>query len=177
MKSLNAYQKRINMNTFSVRVIWHHANTSTKMNSLRKTEKSDECLNIFALNIRSLPKHGGELLYFLKDLDTKFDVTVLTEIGSKNISVVEKLLPDYNFHYVLPAKNKCGGVGIYTCNSLTNVIVKDDIKLAISCDCIKCEIESLFIEFCYRGTTLLLAESTETRTGMYHTLYPILKQC
>ena len=92
------------MNEFSVRVIWHHANTSTKMNSLRKTEKSDECLNIFALNIRSLPKQGGELLYFLKDLNTKFDVIVLPEIGSKNISVVEKLIPDHDFHYVLPAK-------------------------------------------------------------------------
>ena len=65
---------------------------------IKKNRKSDECLNIFALNIRSLPKHGGELLYFLKDLNTKFDVIVLTEIGSKNISVVEKLLPDYNFH-------------------------------------------------------------------------------
>ena len=123
---------------------------------IKKNRKSDECLNIFALNIRSLPKHGGELLYFLKDLNTKFDVIVLTEIGSKNISVVEKLLPDYNFHYVLPEKNKCGGVGIYTCNSLTNVIVKDDIKLAISCDCVKCEIESLFIEFCYRGITYIV---------------------
>ena len=123
---------------------------------ITKNRKSDECLNIFALNIRSIPKHGGELLYFLKDLNTQFNVIVLTEIESKNISVVEILLPDYNFHYVLPEKNKCGGVGIYTCNSLTNVIVKDDIKLAISCDCVKCEIESLFIEFCYRGTTYIV---------------------
>ena len=59
----------------------------------------------FSLNIRSLPKHGGELLYFLKSLKTKFDAIVLTEIGSKNISVVEKLIPNYNFHYILPAKN------------------------------------------------------------------------
>ena len=123
---------------------------------IKKNRKSDECLNIFALNIRSLPKHGGEQLYFLKDLNTKFYVIVLAEIGSKNISVVEKLLPDYNFHYVLPEKNKCGGVGIYTCNSLTKVIVKEDIKLAISCDCVKCEIESLFIEFCYEGTTYIV---------------------
>ena len=123
---------------------------------IKKNRKSDVCLNIFALNIRSLPKHGCELLYFLKDFNTKLDVIVLTEIGSKNISVVEKLLPDYNFHYVLPTKNKCGGVGIYTCYSLTNVIVKDDIKLAISCDCVKCEIESLFIEFCYRGITYIV---------------------
>ena len=39
---------------------------------------------------------------------------------------------------------------------MTNVIVKDYIKLAISCDCVKCEIESLFIEFCYRGTTYIV---------------------
>ena len=43
----------------------------------------DECLNVLSLNIRSLPKHGGELLYFLKSLKTKFDAIVLTEIGSK----------------------------------------------------------------------------------------------
>ena len=71
---------------------------------IKKNRRSDECLDILALNIRSLPKHGGELLYFLKDLNTKFDIIILTEIRSKNISVVEKLLPDYNFHYVLPAK-------------------------------------------------------------------------
>ena len=119
---------------------------------IKKNRTSDECLNIFSLNIRSLPKHGGELLQFLKDLDTRFDVIVLTEIGAKNVSVVDKLIPDYNFHYTLPAKSKCGGVGIYTCKALTNVAVKDDIKIGKSCDCVKCETESLFIEFCHRGT-------------------------
>ena len=81
---------------------------------------------------------------------------MLTEIGSKNISVVEKLIPNYNFHYILPAKNKCGGVGIYTSESLTNVVVKEEIKLNKSCDRVKCETESLFIEFCYRDTTYTL---------------------
>ena len=73
---------------------------------IKKNRKSDKCLNIFALNIRSIPKHSGELLDFLKDLHTKFDVIVLTEIGSLNISVVAKLILDYNFPYVLPAKKK-----------------------------------------------------------------------
>ena len=67
------------------------------------------------------------------------------------MSVVENLLPNYNFQYVLPEKNKCGGVGIYTCGSLTDVIVKDHVKFVKSCDCTKYETESLFIEFCYRG--------------------------
>ena len=124
---------------------------------IKKNRKSDECLNIFALNIRSLPKHGGELLCFLKDLNTKFDVTVLTEIGLKTFRLSRNCFQITIFTMYCPKKkNKCGGVGIYTCHSLTSVIVKDDIKLAISCDCVKCEIESLFIEFCYRGTTYIV---------------------
>ena len=119
---------------------------------IKKNRTSDECLNIFSLNIISLPKHGGELLQFLKDLNTRLDVIVLTEIGAKNVSVVDKLIPDYNFHYILPAKSKCGRMGIYTCIALTNVAVKDDIKLGKSCDCVKCETQSLFIKLCYRGT-------------------------
>ena len=95
-------------------------------------------------------------MYFLKSLKTKFDAIVLTEIGSKNISVVEKLIPNYNFHYIFPAKNKCGGVGIYTSDSLLNVVVMEEIKLNKSCDFVKCEIESLFIEICYRDTTYTL---------------------
>ena len=92
-------------------------------------------------------------MYFLKSFKTKFDAIVLTEIGFKNISVVEKLIPNYNFHYILPAKNKCGGVGIYTSDSLTNVVVMEEIQLNKSCDCVKCEIQSLFIECCYKDST------------------------
>ena len=47
---------------------------------IKKNRTSDGCLNIFSLNIRSLPKHGGELLQFLRDLNTRFDVIVMTEI-------------------------------------------------------------------------------------------------
>ena len=87
----------------------------------------------------------------MKDLSTKFHIIVLTEIHSINISVAENLLPNCNFQYVLLEKNKCGGVCIYTCGSLTDVNVKDDVKFVKSCNCTKCETESLFIEFHYRG--------------------------
>ena len=65
--------------------------------------------------------------------------------------MAENLLPNYNFQYLLPEKNKRGGVGIYTCGSLTDVIVKDKVKFVKSCDCPKCETKYLFMEFCYRG--------------------------
>ena len=55
------------------------------------------CLNIFSLNIRSLPKHGGELVNFLQLLEANFHVIVLTEINSRNLSVVEHLFKNHDF--------------------------------------------------------------------------------
>ena len=49
---------------------------------------SNECgigtLKVFSMNIRSLPKHKGELVAYLSNLPL-FDILVLTEIGSRNI--------------------------------------------------------------------------------------------
>ena len=84
-------------------------------------------------------------------METKFDVIILTEIGARNLSVVLNLFPAYTFHYVRPQNNNYGGVGIYTHNSLLNVVLMEDLALTKSCDCSKCEFESLFIEFVYNG--------------------------
>ena len=86
------------------------------------------------VNIRSLPKHGGELFFFER-LKHKFNIIILTENVSKNISCWE-IVTCYNFQYESPEKNKCGGVGIYNC-----VVVMNDVST-------ECENESLLIEFC-----------------------------
>ena len=65
------------------------------------------------MNIRSLAKHSGELKYFINVLVNEFDIIVLTEIGSRNLSTVEHLFADYVFFYVTPDVNFYGGVGIY----------------------------------------------------------------
>ena len=59
-------------------------------------------LNKFCLNIRSLPRHAGELVVFLKLLQTNFDVIVMTEIGARNISMVEHLFDDCQSLYTYP---------------------------------------------------------------------------
>ena len=41
---------------------------------------------------------------------------------------------------------------MFTYDSLTDVDVRDDISIVKSCDCVKCETESLLIESSYRGT-------------------------
>ena len=62
-------------------------------------------------------------------------------------------LSRHGFHITIVTKyclqkDKCGGIGIYTCNSLTIGIVNDDIKLVIACDRVKCEIKnSVFNHF------------------------------
>ena len=89
----------------------------------------DEFLNMFSMNIRSLPKHGGELLNFIGNLNANFDIIILTEIGARNLSVVHNLFHNYTFHFVQPRNNNFGGVGIYTRNSLMDVAVVEDIVL------------------------------------------------
>ena len=104
-------------------------------------------LNIFSMNVRSLPKHSGELLAFLNTLETRFEVIILTEIGARNISLVEDLCLGYLFHYETPVDNLFGGVGMYITNSLSDVEILDGTKITKICHCKKCVVESMFIKF------------------------------
>ena len=76
---------------------------------------------MFSMNIRSLPKRGGELLYRMSVLNTKFDIIVLTEIGTRNIEWVKHLFENYELHYVLALNNLIGGVGIYFSKDIQNL--------------------------------------------------------
>ena len=84
----------------------------------KKNRQGIDFFNMISLNIRSLPKHGSELYCLLTMLKAKFSVVVLTEIGSRNISTVENLLPNYNFYYVTAVSNTRAGVGIYISQDL-----------------------------------------------------------
>ena len=121
-----------------------------KIDNLNRTSSTH--LNIFSMNIRSLPKHGGELLCLMSILKTKFDIIVLTEIGTRNIGLVKHLFENYEFHYVLALDNLYGGVGIYFNKDIQNLEILD-ISIEKSCHCIKCEMESLFARFDYGGET------------------------
>ena len=124
-----------------------------KLDKLNRPSSSH--LNIFSMNIRSLPKHGGELLYLMSVLETKFDIIVLREIGTRNIELVKHLFDNYEFHYVLALDNLYGGVGIYFSKDIQNLEILD-ISVEKSCHCAKCEIESLFARFDYCGEVYTL---------------------
>ena len=119
---------------------------------------SKECgtgtLKIFSTNIRSLPKHKGELVAYLSNLPL-FEILVLTEIGARIIDLTANLLTGYDFLYALPDKNTHGGVGIYWRDRLTNLAVSE-MNFGKTCDCPRCEIESLVVDFIHRGTPYTL---------------------
>ena len=125
-------------------------NTMTRIN-LSKNINGYDFFNIFTLNIRSLPKHGGELCVYLESLNTNFDLIILTEIGARNLSVFQKLLPNFTFFYSPLVDNNWCGVGIYLSKSLTNISTLDEVKIKRRCDYSKCQIESLLVKVKYNG--------------------------
>ena len=108
------------------------------------------------MNIRSLPKHGGELLVFFKLLETDVDTEVWPEIGSCNIDLVKPLLNDYDFYYVTPLNNMYEGVGIYVSSNINNVLVLDNIAVEKTWLWPKCEIEPLFLNFSYVNESYMI---------------------
>ena len=72
-----------------------HCDYFTDETLMQRNRRGTEYLNILSLNIVSLPKHGNELVCLIQSLHMKFDIIVLSEIGSRNISTVECLLEEY----------------------------------------------------------------------------------
>ena len=102
------------------------------------------------MNIRSLPKHKGELLAYLSHLP-RFDILVLTEIGARNIDLTVNLFGGYIFLYILRDKNVYGGVGIYVSDSLNDVFLTNS-QFKKTWTYPRCEIESLVIDFTHCGS-------------------------
>ena len=131
---------------------WRYGDEDTFWDSIR--EWGTGTLKIFAMHIRSLPRHTGELVAYLSNLPL-FDILVLTGIGARNIDLTANLLTGYDFLYVLPNKITHGGVGIYWKDRLTNIAFSE-INLDKTCDCPRWEIQSLVVVFTHRGTPYTL---------------------
>ena len=118
------------------------------------------------MNIRSLPRHAGELIVFLKLLQTDFDIIVLTEIGARNISTVEHLLDDYESLYTLPQSNMYGGVGLYLSKDITNVNILNKVCINKTCHC---DYESMFISFEFQNNEFIIGGNIQTSKREYET--------
>jgi len=94
-----------------------HYYTPLQLSNLANKYKTSSQLSIFHVNVRSLNANYNKLVSFLQCLSFDFDVLILSEIWSTNITYYVNLFNNYNFFFDLP-DNKAGGVGIYVKKSL-----------------------------------------------------------
>jgi len=99
-------------------------------------------LSIFHLNIHSLNKNHEELCEFLSTIHHEFDVIILSEIWSYNVSLYSNHLSGYHFHYDLASASSVGGVGIYVRSSHVYCII-DEFKISSANEC---PVENLWIK-------------------------------
>ena len=112
-----------------------------------KLSNQEYRLNIFTLNIRSLPKHRGELVNFINLLQAEFQVIILSEIGSRNLTTVEHIFPNYSFVAIPPSACLMGGVGLYISEIIQNFELLQDTYIHKTCACSNCQYESLCFNF------------------------------
>ena len=75
-------------------------------------------LSIICFNIRSFTKNSDEFLGYLKNLELKFDVIVLTETWGKEETLALFNIPGYNSHHNYRQNKISGGVSIFVKNTL-----------------------------------------------------------
>ena len=134
---------------------WYPVSVMMKINSSLKIEMTVS-IWIYFHSIYVVCQDMEGNFMFLKFTQNKIWYFILTEIGAKNISMMEHLIPGYTLHHIIPNKNKCGGVGIYFSECIDCVTVLDELSVKLTCGCCKCETASLFVECLFRGTYYII---------------------
>ena len=114
-----------------------------QINSLFNANSKSVNLSIFHINIRSLSANHDKLVSVLTSCNFKFDLIILSEIWSSNISFYHNLFgKKYSFFYEGPSTSKAGGVGIFVKNEFNPVLRKDFLSAISNAKCF----ESVWIE-------------------------------
>ena len=116
--------------------------TPDAFNNKFSKDKCTTKLSLLHMNIRSLNKNNEEFCQFLNSLNCEFDLLVLSEVWSYNITMFINFLPGYDFYYDLPLSGCVGGIGININKNLTHCVAS---KYQII-NSIDCPIENLWIE-------------------------------
>ena len=93
-----------------------------KLNSEIRKKQSTMGLSVFHLNIRSLNHNHQKLILYMETLKIQFDIIVLSELWSYNISFYQHVMDGYAFVYDLPKATNIGGIGMF---------VKKDIEYTV----------------------------------------------
>ena len=98
-------------------------------------------------NIRRLAANRAELIVFLSNLQTNFDLIVLTEIGNDAENYLNSYnFPGYNFYFEPPVGNRYGGVAIMIRDGTGMVKTRSDLVLQKKCQCTNCSWEDVWLD-------------------------------
>jgi len=119
--------------------------TPCQLNDLANRYKDNTKLSMFHVNIRSLNCNHNNLITFLQCLSFRFDIIILSEIWSTNVTHYSNMLRNYDCFLDVPTK-RAGGVAIFVKSSLNAVQTnKYNAPLFVSKACFY---ESVWIEVC-----------------------------
>src|SRR6267154_1517103 len=100
---------------------------------------------MFHVNVRSLNANFDKLIAFLQCLSFNFDVIILSEIWTTNLTFYSNLLHNYDCFFD-PPPVRAGGVGIFVKTSLNAVQTNKYNAPLFKSN--KCKYENVWIEIC-----------------------------
>ena len=106
--------------------------------------EKDVSLSVLNLNIHSLNSKVQEFRSLICQFDTPFDVIIITEVWTTNITFYVNILSDYDFVTELPGHSNVGGVGVFIHKSLSHTDLPAYRLLTTEI----CRVESLWCEVC-----------------------------
>ena len=123
MKSFHLTELQNNVNDKLCTDLNFKIETDFVFNQSIKNLKNKIELSIFQVNMGGLNANHRSLIKLMCILDLDFDVIVLSEVWSFNLSFYSNIFKDYVFYYDLPTGSNIGGVGVYWSNSTTRTTV------------------------------------------------------
>jgi len=98
------------------------------------------------MNIRSINSNRVDLQAFLENLNTKFDVIALSEIGKTNVKENASFFRNYNFYWH-ESETKLGGTGLFVQKKLNVICERPDLEiLSKHQSCKNYQVENIWIE-------------------------------
>uniref|UniRef100_A0A2S2Q8B9 Endonuclease/exonuclease/phosphatase domain-containing protein n=1 Tax=Sipha flava TaxID=143950 RepID=A0A2S2Q8B9_9HEMI len=127
------------MNDFTKSIIELN-NTNAKnliecsFNNLNTKMYTEHAINIISVNICILKKHFDELCIIIDNMETKFEVIVLTEawLGLENVSINNFLMDGYTIHSTTNNKNQNNCVVVCLKYSLKDVLIAEIYSNALT---------------------------------------------
>lgn len=103
-------------------------------------------LTIFHMNVRSLNTNRLDLITYLENLNTKFHVITLSEIGKTSIRENASHFKHYKLYWH-KSITKSGGTGIFIREDIQELNEREDLKMpSIHQQCDKYQVENVWIE-------------------------------